>query len=144
MTQKTSESTTQKEAFRAWYDRNRRAFNAARRQKYLTDRARREKARSQAAKYRQSVRETGKLPALRRGLFTVSHLAAVLGVSAQTVRNLEAKEIIPKASHPGKHRLYSAEQVSLLQQLMKIPLKTEDDQIRFDHFRIVVFQRWNE
>jgi DNA-binding transcriptional regulator YiaG len=144
MSKKTSESTRQSKAFKAWYDSKGATYNEARRQKYHTDKERREKARLQAAEYRQSVKETGKLPELRRGLYTISHLAAVLRISMQTVRNWEAKGMIPKTNQPGKHRLYTPEQVRLLLQLLKLPLKTEDDQIKFDHFHTLVFQRWDE
>jgi hypothetical protein len=86
MIKSTSESTLQNQMFKAWHARNGAKFNEARREKYRTDGARREKARFQAAKYRQSVRETGKLPELRHGLYTVSHLAAVLRQPASKPR----------------------------------------------------------
>jgi hypothetical protein len=68
----------------------------------------------------------------------------VLRISAQTVRNWEARGMIPKPNHPGKHRLYSAEQVLLLLWLIRLPLETEDEHVEFEHFRTLVFQRWNE
>ena len=105
--------TRQQAVFKSWYDRNRQAFNDKRRKRYRQDPEARLIAQQSAAAYRTRPRGDEE-PERREGLWTTTGVAYQLGISAQTLRNWEARGLIPVASYGVKHRLYSTGQVELL------------------------------
>lgn len=128
-------------SFNGWYDRNAEAYNAERRRRYQVDAEVREKARKAAAEYRRRVSGgTGELPALRNGLHTSARVAAALGVSTQTLRNWEARGLIPEPSISSKHRLYTEGQVNLLKKMVE----ASDSRAEFEVARTNLFVEWED
>lgn len=125
--------------FKKWYERNKKKFNADRKKKYQANAELRAKARQAAAEYR--TRTSGDEPEKRNGLFTAPGAAFEIGVSAQTLRNWEAKGLIPASSHGDKHRLYTPYQV----QLMTHVYKAVNDKRLDDYSDVInyVFRHWN-
>lgn len=135
-----TERARQRSSFNAWYDRNAASYNAERKRRYHEDPEIREEARLAAANYRKRVAEGGvELPALRGGLYTSARVAALLGISTQTLRNWEARGMIPKPTLPGKHRLYTKRQVELLSALIAAETRSE-----FEIARTNLFVEWEE
>lgn len=125
-------------SFNAWYSRNADDFNAKRRQRYHEDPTLRIKARTQAAAYRKAQAEAGTLPE-QRGLFNTSaRVAALVGISTQTLRNWEARYLIPRATHGQAHRLYTPHQTSLLMAMAEV----SDNPAQFAQARRAVFMHW--
>lgn len=137
----TDERSRQNSSFNSWYGRKSQEYNKDRRERYQTDPAFREKARLQAAAYRQRLRnENFPVPERRKGLNTSTRVAALLKVSTQTLRNWEAKGVIPKASNGGKHRLYTDHQVALLESFFEI-IRAEPDS--YEAYHTVIFNVWD-
>lgn len=124
--------------FKNWYERHGAAFNAERRARYKNDPQLRRRAQEAATRYRTQTVLRGEEPERREGLWTTAGVAYQLGVSPQTLRNWEARGLIPKATHGGKHRLYSIQQVQLLASFHSWLMA------KHDHLSDYVFAHWND
>jgi hypothetical protein len=107
------QESNQRDSFRQWYNRNATAYNQERQRRYSSDPDARIAAQLRASEYRERVRN-GHVPKAKNGLYSTAFVALYLSVSTQTIRNWEAKGLIPKAIHGGKRRLYTWAQLLLL------------------------------
>lgn len=137
-----TESVRQRSSHASWYARHAEEHNARRQERYANDADVRQKARAQAARYRKKVAAEGLLPRLRDGLYTTARVAAILVVSAQTLRNWEAKGSIPKATNGGKQRLYTEHQVTLLAAWAQA--ERDGDRLQKEQARQGLFGLWTE
>jgi len=135
-----TERVRQRNNFNAWYYRNAESYNAERQRKYSENSKVRQKARESSAAYRLKVASGKHVPALRNGYYTSAHVARILGISRQTLSNWEAKDMIPKPTQEGKHRLYSKRQVYLL----KAYIEAQDDRAALEVARTNMFVEWDE
>ena len=102
----------QRNIFKDWYVRNAKIFNASRRARYQQDAAYRADVQRRSAAYRK--KSAGSVPTSRNGLVSTTYVAALCGVSQQTIRNWEVTGVIPVASFGTKKRLYTSEQAHLI------------------------------
>lgn len=130
-------SETRQGSFNNWYAKNAANFNNKRRQRYHADSKVREAARARAAEYRQRASD---VPEQRDGLNTTARVAVALGISPQTLRNWEARHLIPRATFGSRHRLYSDHQVVLLKPLTHFPHNSD----KFKDVRREAFLHWND
>lgn len=135
------ERTRQNDSFNAWYSRRKASYNEERRERYQQDSEFRERARLQAAKYRQRIRDDNHIPDRRQGLSTSTRVAALLKVSTQTLRNWEARGVIPKTTQGGKHRLYTDHQVGVLESFFEI---IRADPSSYEAYHTIIFNIWNK
>lgn len=135
-----TERTRQNDSFNAWYSRRKSSYNETRRERYQKDSDFRERARLQASQYRQRIRDENHVPERRQGLSTSTRVASLLKVSTQTLRNWEARGVIPKANHGGKHRLYTDSQVGLLESFFEI---VREDPKSYAEYHKIMFKIWN-
>ena len=106
------------ESFNKWYGTHAETFNASRKERYANDPELRARARAAAKAYRDKQAEgRTDLPPLRAGLATSSRVALIIGITRQTLMNWEERGLIPKPTTRGKHRLYTENQVDLLDSL---------------------------
>lgn len=125
------------DSFNDWYSRNAADFNARRRQRYHDNPEVRLIARTRAANYRERALST--VPEQRDGLNTSARVASQLKISPQTLRNWEARYLIPKARYGNTHRLYTDHQVELLRSMVAHPTNSPE----FKEARRAVFQLWD-
>lgn len=128
---------SRQDSFNNWYAKNAADFNAKRRARYHADPTVRFNARVRAAQYRQRGAE---LPDQRDGFNTSARVASQLNISPQTLRNWEARYLIPKARYGNRHRLYTDFQVELLRDMVAHPIHSEE----FKEARRAVFRLWEE
>jgi DNA-binding transcriptional regulator YiaG len=124
-------------SFGAWYETNADDFNAKRRERYQADPTLRSLARARAAAYRQRMSDS--IPDQREGLNTTARVAYYLGISPQTLRNWEARYLIPKARYGNAHRLYTDRQMELLKAMSEHPTNT----LAFAEARRALFRLWD-
>jgi len=124
-------------SFGAWYSTNAEDFNRLRRERYQANPALRQVARARAAAYRQRVSDS--IPEQRDGLNTTARVAYYLGISPQTLRNWEARYLIPKARYGNAHRLYTDRQMELLKAMTEVSISTA----AFADARRAVFRLWD-
>lgn len=108
--------------FKQWYERNKETYNHKRKLRYQSDPNVRAKAimdaRRARAENRFGTREPQ--PTLREvngkevQVFRMGDVVAATKRGEKTIRVWEQQGLIPKPSIPGKHRLYTAQQVKLL------------------------------
>lgn len=114
----------QKEAFARWYAKKKTTFNAQRRQRYWTDDAVRQKAIEAARDYRARMAENRPPPtrlykAQEVEVYTVTQMGEHVGRSADTLRKWEAKGLLPKPLFPEQSRLYTENQMTLVDQFVR-------------------------
>ena len=111
-----------RESVRRWYRSHSEEYNTKRRDRYSKDPSIREKAQLRAKLYRDSKRN-GR--AIERELYrtvngsnvqvyTSGQVAEIIGRTPQMLRNWQSNGWIPQPSIPGKHRLYTDNQVDLI------------------------------
>lgn len=123
-------------SFNAWYERHAESFNEERKQKYASDPELRERARVAAKDYRQRRSARTDIPDTNKaGLSTSSRVAAILGITRQTLMNWEGRGLVPRPQ--GKHRLYTEKQVDLLEDLHQ-SLNTPD----LESAKSELWQQW--
>jgi hypothetical protein len=131
-----------KSTFNSWYIRHSAKYNKSRSKRYKTDAEFREKARANAAAYRESVKEKGiqikKTPA---GRYSSAVVAGLLDVSTQTLRNWELRGRIPVAVYGGKKREYTPAQLKLIRASVEADRKGCPDAERV---RAVMFAQWDD
>lgn len=111
--------------FNRWYDKNKEAHNAKRREQYKKDPEVREKARNRAKQTRESgVNSTGLVKEVTRKwngvtvtCYPISSAGTLIGRNSQTIRVWEWSEYIPKPIFDEAHRLYTKAQIELLKEL---------------------------
>lgn len=111
-----------RESVRRWYSSHSEEYNTKRRDRYSKDPSIREKAQLRAKLYRDSKRNGRAIEReLHRTLngssvrvYTSGQVAEIIGRTPQMLRNWENKSWIPHPTIPGKHRLYTEHQVSLI------------------------------
>lgn len=107
--------------FGNWYERNKEAYNEARRRRYQTDPKYREQVKRQMRKYRAKRRTTGRpdrnvvvIDGVQRRVRLIGEVAAELGRAPATIRLWERSGLIPTPTAPGQRRAYTDVQVSLM------------------------------
>lgn len=121
-------------AFALWYEANKEAFNARRRQKYKDNAEAREitlkRQREYKARNPRAVSD-GRQFRLVSGnsveVFRIGTVSEHIGRSICMIRIWERHGKIPKPSISGRHRVYTATQVKLLKEFSELM-----DQIRYD------------
>jgi DNA-binding transcriptional regulator YiaG len=124
-------------SFGAWYETNADDFNEKRRKRYQSDPVFRAIAQARAKGYRQRMSDS--IPDQRDGLNTSARVAYYLGISPQTLRNWEARYLIPKARYGNSHRLYTDRQMELLKAMTECSISTS----AFAEARRAVFKLWD-
>jgi DNA-binding transcriptional regulator YiaG len=116
------------DSFRQWYGRNAETYNETRKERYANDPDFREAAIKQAARYREKAKAEGIVPEPRNGLYSSAAVAAFLGVSTQTLRNWEARGVIPKATFGKKQRQYTRTQMHLIRAVVQASTATVEEE----------------
>lgn len=119
---------TKQQAFQSWYERNKESMRQKRAEKYRNDPEYRQAALDRAAKQRASTPRTAAEKGQRFRVidgksvevFRIGAVAEMIGKDEQTIRLWESRGVIPAPSAPGKHRYYTATQVSLLKGLCSV------------------------
>jgi hypothetical protein len=113
------QATSSESAFKKWYRRNRAQLSQKRKERYQKDkkyRARQLKASKQWRRdnpeYRQRKRQD------RSNRLTISDVAIELDSCPQTIRSIEARGLIPVNKQGTGHRIYTRNQVALMQPLV--------------------------
>lgn len=128
---------SRQDSFNDWYARNAADFNAKRRERYHSDPQSRALARARAASYRERAYST--VPEQRDGMNTSARVASQLKISPQTLRNWEARLLIPKARYGNAHRLYTDHQINLLRSMVAHPTSSPE----FKDARRMMFKFWD-
>lgn len=118
----------QQRYFQNWYAKNRERLNAERRHRYQTDPEYRRKAIAVSARYRSKKEHVRKPPiqlvrvvnGVPVPVFSAMETAQQIGRSAQSIRKWERRGWIPAPIFPGRRRLYTAGQISLIQRLADV------------------------
>lgn len=144
-----------KASFSKWYANNKEKLAKARSDKYHSDPEYRQKALESAARYREKAsRDTEAvepqhfrdIDGVRREVFRIGAVAALIGRDEQTIRLWESRGVIPKPSAPGIHRYYTEHQVSLLKGLCAELGSNRYDapsvQEGLDRQRSIIFSNW--
>ena len=105
--------------YNRWYDRNGATRNERRREAYVRDPAARKANIERARKWRKDrakgvaiSREIYKfLDGIRVRVYSTGQVADKVGVSPQTLRVWDQKDLLPKPLFPGTHRYYTRAQV---------------------------------
>lgn len=121
-------------AYQKWYQTNKASFNEKRKKKYHSDPEVREKAISNAKKYRQeNPRQNGEEQHYREvggkvvEVFRITETANRIGRSVESIRSWEKKGWIPTPSIDSTHRYYTIKQIQLLKDFAEFI-----DQVRYD------------
>ena len=124
--------TTGQKAYRKWYNQNKKEFNAKRAQKYRED----SETRQKILDYQNEYRKTHSRPSMagarnvrfykgkKYEVFRIGHVAEYIGLSEQTIRGWERKELIPLPSFKSAHRYYSKGQIELLKEFAELSAVT--------------------
>lgn len=111
-----------RESVRRWYSSHSEEYNTKRRDRYSKDQSIREKAQLRAKTYRESKRSGRKierevyrtLNGTTEQVYTSGQVAEIIGRTPQMLRNWQSNGWIPQPTIPGKHRLYTENQVQLI------------------------------
>jgi len=121
-----------REAYRKWYEANKETHNRERRAKYAADPRLRERALEKQREYRRgSAKADGKhfrkVGKSQVEVFRIGTVAEMIGREKQVIRQWEAKEYIPPPTVKSTQRFYTARQVQLLGEFVKLM-----DEVRYD------------
>lgn len=111
-----------RESVRRWYNSHAKEYNEKRRDRYSKDPSMREKAQLRAKMYRDSKRKGREIERVvyrtlngsMEEVYTSGQVAEIIGCTAQMLRNWQGNGWIPAPTIPGKHRLYTENQVDLI------------------------------
>lgn len=117
-----------KAKFREWYATNKAVVNAKRQKKYEEDEAYRLSTLARAAAWREQNPAASRAGASRFKVvkgkeveaFRITEVGKMIGRSDQTIRDWEARGLIPRPTIESAHRYYTKHQVKLLQELCDI------------------------
>lgn len=114
--------------YQKWYAVNKERLSVRRKQLYNSNPELREKIKERQKRYRESNPSRSKAGQTKvRMIDGKDHVVHRIGEAAvlisrdeQTIRNWEAKGLIPRPSVPGVHRYYTATQISLMCELREV------------------------
>lgn len=144
----------QKKAFKRWYERHKKSFNAKRKERYRKDPEYRNKVIQTVRKARERVRAVDE-PKIRvreyKGkevpVFSITDVAVKIERSPDTIRAWEKRGLIPKPVFPGSIRLYTKAQILLLRWLVgevdKAPSKVAQKEV-LEACRDELFNAWEK
>lgn len=110
--------------FQQWYSKleNRDSLNKRRRERYAKDKKYRTKALAATRDWR---KRNPVVPVKKpKTYLTISEFSAAVGCDPQTIRDLEAKGMLPPAGGPKSHRRYLKKHVKLVKPLISYRAKT--------------------
>lgn len=112
-----------------WYRNHRTEHNEHRRERYADDPKVRLKAKQQAQRYRERLRDGyqpepakqyREIDGKKQRVFSTGDVARALGVSTTTIRKWADYAVVPEAARHGNRRIYTERQKNLLLVFSKI------------------------
>ena len=140
-------------SYRKWYAKHREEFNAKRRARYRQDKEYRSKMLKTAKEYREKGAKytapeyTYRLVGDKEvKVYRISATADRVGRSVFALRDWEAKGIIPPSAFGDGHRVYTENQIKLMQSIAKVvdKYRYNERRLRGELDRVVerVYDHW--